>query len=221
MDVDVAQFENMVRVADRYGPFMFAILFTLVISRIAYGYYNAANTRTNPRPTKEEVRTYRFYFLCNLWCGVLLVFVSIGWWFVHETRRTHIYQFAIVALNEGDDIYSEYFYRIAPRPQINNGVRVHDRYFLVVRSDPFRIGDRLNIDFFSQGSQAPTRLTIEYTGHEQDAFTITRDGDKLELKTASLPIGVTPSFFASEEILGQKMKFTLATQLMAGPGDHK
>jgi hypothetical protein len=115
-------------------------------------------------------------------------------------------------LNDGDNIYSEYFYRIAPRPEIVRGLKVHDRYFLVVRSEPFRVGDKLSIDFFSTGSHVPTHLTIEYAGNERDTFKITRNGDKLELKTASFPDGTTPSFFAAEEILGPEISFALATQ---------
>ena len=51
---------KLTNLAFQFGPFLFALLFSLIITRWAHKIYREANQRKAP---DEERETYRFYFI--------------------------------------------------------------------------------------------------------------------------------------------------------------
>jgi hypothetical protein len=47
-------FKDLVQLAADFGPFLFAILFIMVVTRTAHGYYRECSTRTEPLASPEE-----------------------------------------------------------------------------------------------------------------------------------------------------------------------
>ena len=148
MDIDIAKIEAMTRLAQQFGPFLFAILFILVVTRTAHGYYRECMTRTAPPPTDQEQKTYRLYFLCSVWVGIAAMALSIGWWLYAQAKGNNVYQIAIIDLNADERILSSYYFKDNPRPTIDQVTPMHDTYFLIVQDRPFQSGDRLAFQYF-------------------------------------------------------------------------
>src|SRR5260370_21105005 len=70
-------YSNLSGLALQYGPFFFALLFVLGVTRWAYGAFkenNAANT------SPKAFNTMRLVFLCSFFFGLVLVVVSVSCW---------------------------------------------------------------------------------------------------------------------------------------------
>ena len=53
-------FTSVVQLASEFGPFLFAILFLIVVTRIAGGHYHECVTRVAPQGSPQEISTYQF-----------------------------------------------------------------------------------------------------------------------------------------------------------------
>jgi hypothetical protein len=146
--MDIPAFERVVQLALQFGPFLFAILFILVVTRTAYGYYNDCITRTAPPASAEERKTYRFYFLCSVWAGIAVMALSIDWWVYAQSRGNNVYQVAIVNLKSDEYISADYFTKSVQRPVVRGGSPIHDDYLLVVQDKPFQIGDKFTFSYY-------------------------------------------------------------------------
>ena len=190
MELDVTGLTSVVQLAERFGPFLFAILFIVFVTRVAHSYYNEANTRKDPPAGDQERETYRFYFLCSVWCGVAVMVLSIGWWFYTQSQGSHTYQITVKALSEDEMVYADdYFSRSAPHPPIPGVLGSHDEHFLVARQEPFTVGERFNLLFYKKpeavggvaGSIKPKELFVTYQGEAIGTYTLTYKGDNPEL----------------------------------------
>jgi hypothetical protein len=127
-------FAALVRVAEEFGPFLFAVLFIVFVTRTAHKYYQECNTRQNPAASDDEKRTYRFYFLCSVWCGIAVMTISIGWWFYGKTKGQHVYQVAIVNVQSDEQLIAEYFNKRVLRPAVPGAASIHDYFFFGTQS---------------------------------------------------------------------------------------
>jgi hypothetical protein len=161
MEFDLTTIESVTRLAEQFGPFLFAILFILVVTRTARGYYVDCMTRTAPPSTDQEQKTYRLYFLCSVWVGIAAMTMSIGWWIYSQARGNHVYQFAIVNLGPDETILADYYFKNSPHPTVEGVAPMHDAYFLVVQDRPFQVGDRIAFQYFKipKVEKAPTGST--------------------------------------------------------------
>jgi hypothetical protein len=140
---EVPAFERLVQLASEFGPFLFAILFILVVTRTAHGYYRECNTRTAPPASIEEKRTYRLYFLCSVWAGLAVMTLAVGWWTYAHWRGNNIYQVSILNLHGDERITAAYYTKSVPR----GASTIHDDYLLIVQDQPFQIGDKFAFSY--------------------------------------------------------------------------
>ncbi len=183
MDLEIDKIESVTRLAQQFGPFLFAILFILVITRTAHGYYRECMTRVKPAPTEQEQKTYRLYFLSSVWVGIAAMALSIGWWFYAQERGNNVYQIAIVDLKADEKILSSYYFKDAPRPTIGDVATMHDTYFLIVQDQPFQSGDRLAFQYFKipanpgpNGTGVSYRqLEVQYTSGNKLTYRVVSD----------------------------------------------
>ncbi len=205
--LDLSTFETIVRLAEQFGPFLFAILFLLVITRTAHSYYQECNTRKHPAASEQEKKTYRTYFICSMWSGIVVMALSIGWWVYAQSRGTNTYQVAIVDLKDDETVLADYFYRKVPRPTISGAATIHDDYFLIVQDQPFQIGEKLKFDFFKahpsstpNGGILGTRLEIKYEGKKQDTYRLTLDAGTPALTAVAQDDSAADRFLTAGEI---------------------
>ena len=213
MSIDLTTMEAVVRLAQQYGPFLFAILFILVVTRTAHKYYKECNTRTAPVASEEEKRAYRLYFIASIWSGIAVTALSIVWWIYAQIAGTNIYQVAIVGLAPDESVLSQYYVKTVPRPTPPGMPSLHDDYFIIAQSEPFKIGDKFYFDYFKI-SNTPTpaavavgiapgnHIEIKYSGNKIDTFQISTDGGSVNLKTVASNPSVNSSHdrqFASIE----------------------
>jgi hypothetical protein len=208
MTVDLSTVETITRLAEQFGPFLFAILFILVVTRTARGYYLECMTRTAPPPLEQEQKTYRFYFLCSVWVGVIVMALSIGWWFYAQSKGTHVYQVAIVDLKADEKVLADYFFKQVQRPTIPGATVAHDTFFLIVRDQPFKVGERFAFEYFKLPSDpalvgtgiAGRRVEIKYGGSRSETYRLVTDPAGARLETVALDNTKPAQFFTAEEI---------------------
>lgn len=176
---DWSTFALLVRLGEEFGPFLFAILFIVFVTRTAHSFYQECTTRQNPVASEDEKRTYRFYFVCSVWCGIAVMTISIGWWIYGKVKGPHVYQVAIVNIQDNERLIADYFNKQVTRPAVPGAPVVHDYYFLLVKTEPFRVGEKFAFDYYRiprgvSGGLAPQahQFEIKYEGRPQDRFRI-------------------------------------------------
>jgi hypothetical protein len=212
MKIDIL--ETITRLAAQYGPFLFAMLFVLVVTRTAHTYYRESNMR-QPPASKEEKKTYRSYFTTSSWVGIALTLLSIAWWIYLQMVGPSMYQVAIVGLRPDEAILSQYFSKTVPRPTIPGADTLTDNYFIISQEQPFKIGDTFQFYYFKSqaidttatpgarpttGTGASgTQLEIKYSGNRQETYEITQTDGNVSLKLASNPT-IINDFAAANKI---------------------
>ncbi len=81
--------EHLTKLAFDYGPFLFAILFTLLVPARAMSGYRSLMA-AYPAPSEQQGRAIResqVYFRCCWMAGFVLVAISVGWW-VYQNWQT-------------------------------------------------------------------------------------------------------------------------------------
>jgi hypothetical protein len=137
--------------AFQYGPFLFAILFMLFITRTARRWYGEVSTRLPP-PEPEERRTFRRYFLATYCFSMFLVVLSICWWIYSQYGKHHVYEGTFVNLRENQyvDIDSQEFFtrQVTKQEPFPNGAHLRDYYFVIVSSRPLHRGDKIWVRYW-------------------------------------------------------------------------
>lgn len=100
--VDVV--ERLTRLAFEFGPFLFAILCVLWVTRKAYNYYNGACVAQPPVPP-AEIKTHRIVYYGSWVFSALLVIASVTWWMANY-RTIKVYKFSILDLTKDEFIVS-------------------------------------------------------------------------------------------------------------------
>lgn len=136
--------EVLVRLAFEFGPFLFAILFMMVITRMAQKFYERVRTRTTPQPSPEERTAYRTFFVSSFVFGMLLVALSVGWWFYSHLSDEHNYEIVIVDLPHGGHLSSIQYdrvYRQEIRNENNRRDGTVEYRLLIVSDEPYAPGE--------------------------------------------------------------------------------
>jgi hypothetical protein len=181
--------EKLVPLAEQFGPFLFSILFLLVITRTAHGYYRDCTMR-KPPASAEEVKAYRNYFVCSMWFGIAVTTLSIGWWVFVHLQSTHTYQMTVLNLHDGEEVSAEYYSRRGIRAVGANIAPMHDLYFIIVQPQPFNVGDKFTFYVYKRpqsvtaGSPGivPTEVVVKYSGRSADTFSVDFSKTKPELQ---------------------------------------
>ncbi|MBN1638140.1 MAG: hypothetical protein JW866_04180 [Ignavibacteriales bacterium] len=156
----ISQLTNL---AFQFGPFLFALLFTLYISRWGYKNYNQANLRCDPPASEKEINTYRLYFLGTAIFGFILVIISIIWWFNIQVSY-HVFAGKIVNLREYEEITSNdlYFKSILVTKLEENLPQIRDEHFLFIQNEPFDNNQKFKI-YYSKGQGKVEEFSINYS----------------------------------------------------------
>lgn len=195
-----------VQLASQFGPFLFAILFILVVTRTARGYYNEANTRTNPPASPQEIQAYKFYFMCSVWCGIGVMVLSIAWWFYVQSRGTYVYQVAIINLTPDETISADYYEQTHPHPVVVGGINLTDDYFIIVQDHPFNVGDKFDFALYKKppansipagDGVAGLPIEVTFTGKFTDRFRVQFD-DRGQPELVVADKEPTENFFAAD-----------------------
>jgi hypothetical protein len=120
-------------VALQYGPFFFAVLFVLGVTRWAYKVFKEINAKTNPPATPKELSTARLVFLGTFFFGLSLVVVSVVWWLGF---RPKIYAFHGEIINLHDyetlaPVSEDLYFRVERKEPIDD-IPLRNEHFLVV-----------------------------------------------------------------------------------------
>lgn len=162
--------------AAQLGPFLFAVLFNLIITLVAYRFYNEASKRNAP---DTELNTYRSYFRVVTTFGILLVIISIGWWF-RQQPAVHVFGGVIQDLKPYERIASENLYfRTVPKPApFEDDLHETNVHFLAVQDKPFTENDDFEISY-GKGTDSSTRqsdkFTVKFTPGPQRKFKVAFD----------------------------------------------
>lgn len=153
----ISQLTNL---AFQFGPFLFALLFTLFVSRWGYKIYRKANIRDNPPASEKEISTYRLYFLGTAIFGLVLVIISIIWWFNYQSA-IHIFKGKIVGLKEYEKITSSslYFKPVLLTKLDENIPQIRDVHFIFIQSKPFSENQKFKI-YYSKGQGKTENFSI-------------------------------------------------------------
>ncbi len=174
-----------------YGPFFFALLFILFITRKAQLSYRSICERSKPPPSREEMKTYQIYFYTSLTAGIVIVFVAIGWWIFQQYERNHILAGQILGF-ETDQVVTTRDPDIFLRSNLTKDSPYVTLQYVVMKEKPISPGKSFNLEFnpyFKPGGAAIIGtnpgiqiLKITYLGFDRQNFELTRNGDKWDLK---------------------------------------
>jgi hypothetical protein len=108
--MNLGESSKLASIAVQYGPFFFSILFCIVLSKWGYSIYKNANVRVKPKPaSKQEINTYRYYFILITIFGVILVIISVFWW-IRQQSSIHLFKGDIINVGENHRFVSSDMY---------------------------------------------------------------------------------------------------------------
>jgi hypothetical protein len=221
----ISAIDALTRLAEQFGPFLFALLFIIFVTRTAHSYYAECTARTKPPPSEQETKTYRLYFVSSFVVGIVVMALSIGWWFIRQAKGNFVYQISIVNLDPDEKVVSEYYSRNNVRQSIP-GIRPnHDALFLIVRDQPYAVGQTLSFQYVKQtpaampsgaGSTAPigsaltlTPIEAKYEGGKFLTYKINSDGSQPHLVLVAQDAS-GPAVFTADEIAGARRAYASA-----------
>jgi hypothetical protein len=163
--------DTLAGIAYQFGPFFFAVLFTLIITRTARKWYSQASATVGPEH-EDERRTYRTYFRASYVFGMFLVAISVGWWIASQWRGHHAFAGTIVALNENqalDSLSSDqnFWSKVWDHSSGPAGANLRDYWFVVVMDRPLHRGEKIRLNYWEQlspgaiGAAPPPTAMIE------------------------------------------------------------
>ncbi|MEC5161631.1 MULTISPECIES: hypothetical protein [unclassified Janthinobacterium] len=180
--------ESLANASFLWGPFFFSILFLLVVTRTAHSYYAHVNERLTPPALAEERQDYRNYFRLSIVSGLLLVFLSVGWW-MYAQLHDHLFQGVIIGLERDQQIVpadDDLYYRAVQR-DAGVGRVTRDYHFVIVRATPFARNEIFRLQLYpeagaiSEAPPTPKELKVSYRGTTRDKYQLVRDGDTYKL----------------------------------------
>lgn len=165
--------------AAQLGPFLFAVLFNLVITLWAQRNLESASTRSSPVASEKELATYRLYFWLVATFGIILVIVSIVWWF-RQQPAFHVYRGVIQDLMPHERIASDslYFKKVLKPAPFDDDLRERNEHFLAIQDKPFTENDDFEISY-GKGDDVSTReskkFRVKFTTDPDPKFKIDYD----------------------------------------------
>ncbi len=151
---------ELTQLAYQFGPFFFALLFNLVISRWAYKVYNQASLNQNAPDT--EKKTLKLVFVTAFGFGIVLVIASIWWWFGHQPS-IYVFSGEIKQLSEYEKLASsDMYFKARGLASLGDSIpKLRSEEFVIIQYQPFT--KEQNFDFmFSKGGGKPQRIEVNY-----------------------------------------------------------
>jgi hypothetical protein len=188
-------FRKFTEIAYQFGPFFFALLFIFVVSRWAYKIYHAQH-----KSTDKEKETYRWIFISTTVFGMILVMLSVMWWWNYRPT-VYIFRGKVKNLKEYERVISDnLFLKPVWSGKYENVPQKHTEEFAVIQETPFSPGQSFEMQFLKgPNDQNPNNFTITYeSGNTSPQYEIVWDTSKNvnQLKSvASLDNGFRFQFF--------------------------
>jgi hypothetical protein len=141
--------------AEQAGPFFFAVLFLLIITKTARGWYRDVCIREPHEPAEERVM--RTYFISTFAAGMLLVVAAVGWWMYERVTATHMYRIVFEDLQSnqyielGSDVY---YVKWPPTPSGGGPPDKKDFECVVLRDHKFRKGELYRVHYWVDTTKA-------------------------------------------------------------------
>lgn len=208
---------QLVHLSYQFGPFAFALIFLIVMARWGQKKWGEVCTRKKPAASDAEKSTYRFYFIGVTSVGVVLVGVSVYWWWTHQP--IYLYEGQIETLAEtdtveGTNVYvrNEYYKQDPDSPQFR------DVHFLIKQTEPFEDGQDVNLRYFRDRRLAkPLRVKVALS--ERPTFSLEYDDtkDEWQLKRRAKPPAGKGTFIS--EVFAQSSRQVKATSPERVPFD--
>ena len=149
------------KLAYQLGPFLFAILFTIYISRWAHKMYKEACTRKDPVATNREKNISMVVYLAVITFSIILVIGSVIWWF-YNPPKNYKFEGKIQNLKDYQQTFSHSFF-LKPsyfvKPEIN--LVSHDDHFILVRDKPLESGEIFDIAVTKKNSEIGSEEAID------------------------------------------------------------
>lgn len=182
--------EPLTVLAYQYGPFLFALLYMLLIPIIASKMYISLLKEhiTDKGTGKRAFDNYNFYFRLSAWCGVILVLCTVVWWLYLQSQllqRDYVYQGTIVNADEED-----YFHRIAADQRVYFDRQVIDHHvewkFAIVTDKPLPKDFEISVRYLNQkaisdgegGNLGGDNITLKIPDKNKRVFSIQFDQNK-------------------------------------------
>ena len=169
--------------ASELGPFLFSILFLIVITGTAYRWYG--NTVAQQPPDPSMLRVCRVWFVVSFSVGLLCTGLSIAWWFHQHLIKTYVYQVTVQGVPWHQDISSAYYIRSVPEA-INmrpGDARIEDmkwdKQLLIIQNTEFSKNQKFQLETLRYPEPQPNCLAgeptsvfldFEYAGNPEDAY---------------------------------------------------
>jgi len=141
----------------QYGPFFFAVLFVLAVTRWSYRVFKETHAKANPPATKQELNTARLVFLGTFFFGLALVGVSVVWWLGFRPK-IYVFQGEILDLHDYEILASasdQLYLRTQPKEKIDD-IPLHNELFVVVQGSPITKGQHFDVEFSKNNSPRNT-----------------------------------------------------------------
>ena len=166
--------ELFTQLAYQFGPFFFAVLFTLVVTRTARTWYVSA---TKPLDNTEK-NTFRHWFLMCCYFSIFLVIVSVAWYAYYHWGRHHALHGSFLGLRPNQSIVpdaDQFFIREVKTT--DPGGEIRDYYFVMVRNRPWQRGEKLYFKYWelpstSGAGERPKHILVESQLVETDSFPV-------------------------------------------------
>ena len=158
------------RLAFQYGPFFFAVLFSVFVTLTA--------RRAYVKATGSKVSVHRLVYLTTFYLGIALILGSVIWWFFHQPSH-HIYRGSIKNLKDYEKIISPslYFKPILLTQIDEDTPQFREEHFIILQSKPFIRDQEFSI-YYSKSPGVVEELALEYISEEMPEFRIEYDRDK-------------------------------------------
>jgi len=164
--------EPFTQLAYQFGPFFFAVLFTLFVTRTARSWYVAASAG----PDQQEKATFRLWFLLCACFSIVLVVISTAWYGYYNWRTYHALEGMFTGLRPYQFVApdTEPFF-IKEVMTKSPGGDIRDYYFVLVRNRPWVRGEKILFKYWELPKESgegavPEPATVEARLVETDTF---------------------------------------------------
>lgn len=171
-NVNIDNLDILVKLSYEFGPFLFSLLFLLLLSFIGQRNYHKAVIREKPPAKRGEILSYQVLYYSSYLIGVILVIISINFWL---GKQNHTYSFSgkILDLDQYSKITSDSFYF---KPELieklsENEVQRRSECFLITNKNKFEDNDKFTI-YYSKGGGKRDVFTLPYTRKKDPMYQI-------------------------------------------------
>ena len=162
-------------IALKFGPFLFVLLFLLIIDQRANSAYK------NEPKDSPRLGTFRGWFIASKIIIILLISVCTVWWLYNPPSRMNIFSGTIINLRDYEKIESPelYFRNYTPdfvdHAKIAHNAKIREEAFLISSNEPFFQEKNFSVYYRKQGSANPQKLVLRYTDKPNPAYRVVYD----------------------------------------------